>query len=84
MHTNTPEYVHMLNSTLCATTRMICCILESFQVGSYDPTGENNGGIVVPEVLRPYMPRRQYQKKEAKRKKEKKVKKRRRRRRSGN
>jgi len=26
------EYVHMLNSTLCATTRVICCILENFQV----------------------------------------------------
>eukprot|EP00730_Choanoeca_flexa_P001373 TRINITY_DN10606_c0_g2_i1.p1 TRINITY_DN10606_c0_g2~~TRINITY_DN10606_c0_g2_i1.p1 ORF type:complete len:551 (+),score=163.73 TRINITY_DN10606_c0_g2_i1:99-1751(+) len=46
------EYVHMLNSTLCATTRVICCILENFQVGDL----ESNGGIVVPEVLRPFMP----------------------------
>lgn len=45
-------YVHMLNSTLCATTRVICCILESFQVGD----AETGGGIVVPEVLRKYMP----------------------------
>lgn len=40
------RYVHMLNSTLCATTRAICCILETFQT-------EN--GITVPEVLRPYV-----------------------------
>jgi seryl-tRNA synthetase len=45
-------YVHMLNSTLCATTRVICCILESYQVGDF----ETGGGIVVPEVLRKYMP----------------------------
>ena len=46
------SYVHMLNSTLCATTRVICCILESYQVGNF----ETGGGIVVPEVLRKYMP----------------------------
>eukprot|EP00052_Salpingoeca_macrocollata_P030868 m.321200 g.321200 ORF g.321200 m.321200 type:complete len:504 (+) comp25113_c0_seq1:160-1671(+) len=46
------EYVHMLNSTLCATTRVICCILENFQVGDL----ESQGGVVVPEVLRPFMP----------------------------
>eukprot|EP00045_Choanoeca_perplexa_P010177 m.101780 g.101780 ORF g.101780 m.101780 type:complete len:510 (+) comp15184_c0_seq1:71-1600(+) len=46
------EYVHMLNSTLCATTRVICCILENFQVGDL----ESQGGIVVPEVLRKFMP----------------------------
>lgn len=46
------SYVHMLNSTLCATTRVICCILESYQVGDF----ETGGGIVVPEVLRKYMP----------------------------
>jgi seryl-tRNA synthetase len=40
------EYVHMLNSTLCATGRAICCILENYQT----PTG-----VVVPEVLRPFM-----------------------------
>jgi len=45
------KFVHMLNSTLCATTRMVCCILENFQVGEYP-----NGGVVVPEALRPYMP----------------------------
>lgn len=45
-------YAHMLNSTLCATTRMICCILETFQVGDY----ETGGGVVIPECLRPFMP----------------------------
>lgn len=39
------RYVHMLNSTLCATTRVICCILETFQT---------DDGITVPEVLRPF------------------------------
>jgi seryl-tRNA synthetase len=29
----TKKYVHMLNATLCATTRTICCILENYQVG---------------------------------------------------
>ena len=40
-------YVHMLNSTLCACTRLICCILENFQT----PVG-----VIVPEVLLPFMP----------------------------
>lgn len=40
------SYVHMLNSTLCATGRGICAILENFQ---------KEDGVVVPEVLRPYM-----------------------------
>ena len=32
----TKKYVHMLNATLCATTRTICCILENYQVGRPD------------------------------------------------
>ena len=40
------EYVHMLNSTLCATERTLCCILENYQTPE---------GVTVPEVLRPYM-----------------------------
>ena len=39
-------YVHMLNGTLCATERALCCILENYQ---------NDKGVVVPEVLRPYV-----------------------------
>lgn len=41
------EFVHMLNATMCATTRVICAILENYQTDE---------GIEVPEVLRPYMP----------------------------
>jgi len=41
------EYVHMLNATMCATTRTICCILENFQ---------EDAGVRVPEVLKSFMP----------------------------
>jgi len=44
--TTRASYCHMLNSTLCATGRGICCILETHQ---------KEDGVVVPEVLRPYM-----------------------------
>lgn len=37
----------MLNATMCATTRVICAVLENYQ--------EENG-IRVPEVLRDFMP----------------------------
>ena len=40
------SYCHMLNATLCATGRGICCLLETHQTEE---------GVVVPEVLRPYM-----------------------------
>ena len=39
-------YVHMLNGTLCATERALCCILENYQTDK---------GLNVPEVLRPYV-----------------------------
>ena len=39
-------YVHMLNGTLCATERALCCVLENYQTDK---------GVVVPEVLRPYV-----------------------------
>lgn len=42
------KYVHMLNSTLTATERTICCILENYQ-------DHSRGGVVVPEKLRPFM-----------------------------
>jgi len=38
-------FVHMLNSTLCATSRVICCILENFQT---------KYGVVIPFILRNY------------------------------
>lgn len=44
--TSRASYCHMLNSTLCATGRGICCILENYQT-------EN--GVNVPEVLQPFM-----------------------------
>ncbi|KAL5520616.1 SES1_2 [Sanghuangporus sanghuang] len=39
-------YVHMLNGTLCATERALCCLAENYQTPE---------GLRVPEVLRPYM-----------------------------
>jgi len=39
-------YVHMLNSTLCATSRTLSIILENNQTPE---------GIVVPQVLRPFL-----------------------------
>ena len=42
----TKKYVHMLNSTLIATERAMCCVLENYQT---------KGGIRVPEVLQEYM-----------------------------
>lgn len=41
------EYVHMLNATMCATTRVICALLENYQT---------EDGIVVPDAIRQYMP----------------------------
>lgn len=41
------EFVHMLNATMCATTRTICAILENYQTEK---------GITVPEKLREFMP----------------------------
>lgn len=43
------EYVHMLNGTLCAVTRVICCILENYQT---------KDGVRVPKVLQEFMPPR--------------------------
>ncbi|KAK9919796.1 hypothetical protein M0R45_028373 [Rubus argutus] len=42
----TKQYVHLLNSTLTATERTICCILENYQ---------KVDGVEVPEVLRNFM-----------------------------
>ncbi|KAF4634658.1 hypothetical protein G7Y89_g3447 [Cudoniella acicularis] len=41
------KYVHALNSTLCATERALCCLLENFQTEE---------GFSVPEPLRKYLP----------------------------
>jgi len=42
----TKTYVHMLNSTLCASQRTLCCLLENYQTPD---------GIKIPDVLLPYM-----------------------------
>ena len=44
------KYVHCLNATLTATERTLCCILENYQC---------DDGLIVPEVLRPYLGGRQ-------------------------
>ncbi|XP_065178563.1 serine--tRNA ligase, cytoplasmic-like [Sycon ciliatum] len=43
----TAEFVHMLNATMCATTRAICTILENYQTET---------GVTIPDVLKPFMP----------------------------
>lgn len=40
------KYVHMLNSTITATERTLCCILENYQT---------NEGVIIPDALRPFM-----------------------------
>jgi len=40
------QYVHLLNSTLTATERTLCCILENYQ---------REDGVEIPEVLRDFM-----------------------------
>ena len=40
------KYVHMLNSTLIATERAMCCVLENYQTKC---------GIKIPDVLQEYM-----------------------------
>jgi len=44
--TTTP-YVHMLNATMCAVTRVICCLLENHQT---------EDGVNIPAALAPFMP----------------------------
>lgn len=40
------RYCHFLNSTLVATTRTLCCILENYQTPE---------GVKVPDALVPFM-----------------------------
>ncbi|XP_057960464.1 serine--tRNA ligase [Malania oleifera] len=40
------QYVHLLNSTLTATERTLCCILENYQ---------RENGLKIPEALQPFM-----------------------------
>jgi len=41
------QFVHTLNATAVAVPRLIVCILENFQ--------QDDGSIVIPEPLRPFM-----------------------------
>lgn len=41
------QFVHTLNATACAVPRMIVCLLENYQ--------QEDGSIIVPEPLRPFM-----------------------------
>ncbi|MFR2457765.1 MAG: serine--tRNA ligase, partial [Christensenellales bacterium] len=41
------EYVHTLNGSGLATSRLIPAIVEQYQ--------QEDGSVVIPEVLRPYM-----------------------------
>ena len=42
-----PEYVHTLNGSGLAIGRTVLALLENYQ--------QADGGVVIPEVLRPYM-----------------------------
>ncbi|CAO1619616.1 unnamed protein product [Jaminaea pallidilutea] len=44
-------YVHMLNGTLCATERALCCVVENWQTPD---------GLKIPPVLQPYMQGRDF------------------------
>ncbi|XP_024392826.1 serine--tRNA ligase [Physcomitrium patens] len=46
MNDQVKNYCHLLNSTLTATERTLCCILENYQTPE---------GLRVPEVLQPFM-----------------------------
>ncbi|KAI3455243.1 hypothetical protein Pfo_011906 [Paulownia fortunei] len=41
------QFVHTLNATACAVPRMIVCLLENYQ--------QEDGSVVIPEPLRPFM-----------------------------
>ncbi|XP_024169037.1 serine--tRNA ligase, chloroplastic/mitochondrial isoform X1 [Rosa chinensis] len=42
-----PQFVHTLNATACAVPRMIVCLLENNQ--------QEDGSVVIPEQLRPFV-----------------------------
>lgn len=43
---DTENFVHMLNSTMTATERTLCCLVENYQ---------DEHGVRVPEILQPFM-----------------------------
>lgn len=56
----------MLNGTLCATERALCCLVENYQTPdvSYMPLGvtgrADNQGIRIPKALQPYLDGRDF------------------------
>lgn len=58
-------YVHMLNGTLCATERALCCLVENHQTPEVrkirsdflitSPQLTERQGLAIPKVLQPYM-----------------------------
>ncbi|XP_024008989.1 serine--tRNA ligase, chloroplastic/mitochondrial isoform X2 [Eutrema salsugineum] len=47
MNLPAPKFVHTLNATACAVPRMMVCLLENYQ--------QEDGSVVIPEPLRPFM-----------------------------
>ncbi|KAH9249737.1 serine-tRNA ligase [Batrachochytrium salamandrivorans] len=47
--------VHLLNATLCALTRTICCIVENHQGERVLEDGTVQRGVHIPKILLPYM-----------------------------
>ena len=67
------NYVHMLNGTLCATERALCCIVENYQTPEVGVLLRPppyliykimsfifRQGLRIPEALRPYMQNRDF------------------------
>lgn len=44
-------FVHLLNGTLCATERTLCCLMENYQTPE---------GVRVPKALQPFMQGREF------------------------
>lgn len=51
----TTEYVHMLNGTLCATERLMCCIVENYYQCQDNDSGEKEISMVYPDILKKYI-----------------------------
>jgi len=63
------SFVHMLNGTLCATERALCCIVENYQTAEVCITHPDKSqsdrdrdiqGLRIPKALQPYMQGRDF------------------------
>lgn len=59
------SFVHMLNGTLCATERALCCIVENYQTPEVSPAcfldeSVTVQGMRIPQALQPYMQGREF------------------------